>query len=110
MKAVEADQSMEVRRAGLRALYRIGAHDPKAVERLIALLGDSERDIRYAAIQILGELKATSAARALQRLSREEQQADVRKAALEALAQLNKTSNEKANAAIDAELRSTDAP
>lgn len=110
MKAVEAGQSMEVRRAGLRALYRIGTHDPKAVERLIALLNDAERDIRYAAVQILGELKATSAARALQRLSREDRQADVRKAATAALAQLNKETNEKASAAIDAELRSTDAP
>lgn len=110
MKAVKADQSMEVRRAGLRALYRIGTHDPKAIERLISLLDDSERDIRYAAIQILGELKATSAAGALLRLSKEDRQADVRKAATAALAQLNKPSNEKASAAIDAEPRSTDVP
>jgi len=113
IKAVDADQPMEVRRAGLRALYRIGTHDPKAVERLIAMLDDTEHDIRYAAIQILGELKATSAAGALQRLSREDHQADVRKAAAAALAQLaqlDKATNEKANVAIDAELSSTDAP
>ncbi len=85
-------------------------HDPKAIERLISLLDDSERDIRYAAIQILGELKATSAAGALLRLSKEDRQADVRKAATAALAQLNKPSNEKASAAIDAEPRSTDVP
>jgi len=109
IKAMKPNQSMDVRRAGLRALYRIGVHDTKAIEYLIRLLGDDERDIRYAAVQILGELKATTAADALQHLSRQDPEADVRKAATAALAQLNKATGNKTLHA-DAALLPIDAP
>ncbi len=109
LEAIKPNQSMDVRRAGLRALYRIGVHDTKAIEYLIRLLGDDERDIRYAAIQILGELKATIAVDALERVSREDTEADVRKAATAALAKLNKAIGNKTLHA-DAALLPIDAP
>ncbi|MFN2453956.1 MAG: DUF3458 domain-containing protein [Pyrinomonadaceae bacterium] len=95
--ATNNSQPIEVRREGLRALYKIAATHPQAVEQLIALLSDNESEMRVAAIQVLVELKALKAFDTLQRLSQQDREMSVRKAAAAALSQLKNPTKVGAN-------------
>jgi HEAT repeat protein len=104
------DPSPRVRESALAGLWQLGTRSEPAVPKVISLLKDDDRYVRYTAAKILGAVAANSPKRAealaALGLALDDRDADVRLAAAESMLSLGESG--KAAAAVIAALWSTD--